>query len=835
MSQSDFVLGVLFGGPSDERSVSQNSARSFCDHVASEGIQLRRVCFSSTGHPYEVSERDMPQNTTDDYEHRFAGEDSNSRILDLEPWLKDCDLIMLAGHGRFFEDGKIQETLENMEVPFVGSCSEVCRQVFDKFEFSIAPALGELGIPSFLIDIEGLDDQQARDSALDNYERDLENWAKSRRCVNHMIVKPALGGSSIGVSRACTASKAIKAARKLYKGGYSRIVVQPDLKAGEKGALPTEFTVILVENPDGQPVALVPTEISCDDIFSYHKKYFPTNERQFFCPPSFGDEITQRIRRHAEDLFRKLNLRDFARIDGWVLRNEDIKFSDCNVISGLEQNSFLFLQAAHCGFDHQEFLHHLITSACSRRNIRCDLREDTPSQQPRRQVQVLFGGATSERQIAVQSGTNVWQKLRSSAEFEPHPYLLFEDNEGGRAVWSLPYAYALYHTVEEIGRVCNEASTIERRLAQLRAEIWQALGQRPCGAASQAQLPEKLTWEEFLARCKSSMAIVFSTVHGGEGEDGTLQSEFEAHGLLYNGSGPAASRLCMDKNATKERIRKLNIEGVGTALSRLYNWADLCDLRLSQVESVWSELQDTLKSDSIIVKPNADGCSTGVVRLANADELFSYLKFVKNGAGQIPPERKFTFQGEAKIEMPAVTPDSFLFEQFVDTAEVRPKQGKLKIRPNNWRVAQPWIEITVAVIGPEGAMRALNPSLTICSEGTNLLSVEDKFQGGTGVNLTPPPREIVSREFVDRARCGITRLANALGLRGFARIDAFLDCTTGDLLVIEVNTLPGMTASTVLFHQGLAETPPVPPLELIELIIRASHETEDAGDPGGLA
>ncbi len=47
-----------------------------------------------------------------------------------------------------------------------------------------------------------------------------------------------------------------------------------------------------------------------------------------------------------------------------------------------------------------------------------------------------------------------------------------------------------------------------------------------------------------------------------------------------------------------------------------------------------------------------------------------------------------------------------------------------------------------------------------------------------------------------------------------------MNVTNGELLVIEVNTLPGLTSSTVLFHQALAEDPQIFPRELLEKIIK---------------
>ena len=51
------------------------------------------------------------------------------------------------------------------------------------------------------------------------------------------------------------------------------------------------------------------------------------------------------------------------------------------------------------------------------------------------------------------------------------------------------------------------------------------------------------------------------------------------------------------------------------------------------------------------------------------------------------------------------------------------------------------------------------------------------------------------------------KLVTKIGIKGYARIDAFMNVSTGALIVIEVNTLPALTPSTVLYHQALVENP----------------------------
>jgi len=106
-----------------------------------------------------------------------------------------------------------------------------------------------------------------------------------------------------------------------------------------------------------------------------------------------------------------------------------------------------------------------------------------------------------------------------------------------------------------------------------------------------------------------------------------------------------------------------------------------------------------------------------------------------------------------------------------------------------------WVEVTVVVVGPKHGLVALDPSLTVVASGA-ILSLEDKFQGGTGVNITPLPPSIVSSAALAVSRERIASAANALGIEGFARIDAFLHVDTGEVMAGP----PSYTSSTPLSH-----------------------------------
>ena len=108
----------------------------------------------------------------------------------------------------------------------------------------------------------------------------------------------------------------------------TRVVLEPFAQG-------KEFTVIILENSFGLPVAILPIEIEMDytenQILDYRKKYLPTHRVRYHCPPRFSNEIMEAIQVQAEQLFKALGMRDFARFDGWVLSGGNIWFSDFNL------------------------------------------------------------------------------------------------------------------------------------------------------------------------------------------------------------------------------------------------------------------------------------------------------------------------------------------------------------------------------------------------------------------------------------------------------------------------------------------------------------------------
>ena len=778
-------IGLICGGPSAERGISLNSARSVMDHLTPMGWEIVPFYCDLQRNLYRLSPSQLYSNTPSDFDYKLA---LTAQPLTTKEFIAACDetdIVFPAIHGAFGEDGEVQELLEQNGIPFVGSPAKACRLMFDKAIANTHMAQhGFATLPNSRIDED--------DAPEVRLQKATEFFARAH--VDKVIVKPSAGGSSLGVATAATPQEAVVRAQEIFAQKHgTQALIEPYCQG-------REFTVVVLQNQQGKPVALIPTEIELigGDLFTFRHKYLPTCHVEYHCPPRFDDEVIGRIQKAAEVLFSFFGMRDFSRLDGWLLDDGRLIFSDFNPISGMEQNSYMFIQGSRIGLSHGEMLRQIVSHAAQRYGIEAKVQPKTKSATVQK-IRVLFGGTTAERQVSLMSGTNVWLKLLHTADYAPSPYILAPDNE----VWHLPYSFTLNHTVEEILARCAEAEGIVVRLHALVPPLRQHLGLPPLAANALIQ-PRRMSLDRFCQEAAEENAFVFIGLHGGDGEDGTLQAKFDHYGLAYNGSDSEASHLCMDKNATGDVLNALKDPLLTSSAKILVTVG-----QAGEAEAVWNDAVRKFGASDILIKPQSDGCSAGVVRLESAWELKLYLQALAHGQATLAAGT--LAHQPLMIELPAQA-ENLMLEPFIVTDDIHVTGLDLVHEHQTG-----WIELTVGVWEENGAYHAMSPSITV-AQG-QVLSLEEKFQGGTGVNLTPPPAEIISSTQIDLIKTKIEQASKALGIQGYARIDIFFNTRTDQTLVIEANSLPGLTPSTVIYHQALAETPPLTPQAFLSKLV----------------
>lgn len=331
-------IGVVRGGISGEHSVSLASGAQVLSHLRSEKM-------ASKYSPIDI----------------FIDKDGvwhmNGIPTTLEKVTKRVDLIINALHGDYGEDGKIQQELELMGIPYTGSgplSSAIgYNKLLTKQEFA------KLGIktpkhllfPAYQDDFDGPQNKYAERKAREVWEKMSPPW----------IVKPLTGGSSMGVHVCKTFQSLVDAFEDGMKENVS-VLVEEFIKG-------KEATVGVIDNFRGKKVyALPPIEIrvpKTSTFFDNEVKY--NGKSQEICPGNFSEEEKRELERLASLIHTGLDLSHYSRSDFIVHPKKGIYALEVNTLPGLTNESLMPKALRAVGSDLPEFIEHLIKLAIKRK------------------------------------------------------------------------------------------------------------------------------------------------------------------------------------------------------------------------------------------------------------------------------------------------------------------------------------------------------------------------------------------------------------------------------------------------------------------------------------
>lgn len=129
-----FKLVLICGGPSQERGISLNSARSVMDHLKSPYIEMTSLYVDADRQFHLISSAQLYSNTPADFDFKLFQTATKLTSSALESIMKKADLVFPVIHGIFGEDGELQTQLERYQVPFVGNSSVCCQWMFHKHQ-----------------------------------------------------------------------------------------------------------------------------------------------------------------------------------------------------------------------------------------------------------------------------------------------------------------------------------------------------------------------------------------------------------------------------------------------------------------------------------------------------------------------------------------------------------------------------------------------------------------------------------------------------------------------------------------------------------------------------
>lgn len=826
---------LVFGGASGERDISAGSIKPWITTLAGRpDVSLTVVFLDPQGRGVILPERFYYTNTCADFEIALGDDDRLSDGV-FDEVLSGAELVVPIIHGRPGEDGAFAERLEKLGVAYLFSGPEALAASFDKG--ATYERLAHIGLPvpahvvissaEWRADESGVckrtlralglnPDRKATGTPMLNASgheatEKLEANTPDHGSAETLVVKPRGSGSSLGVSL-------IEPDQGALHDAIAAALEHDDHALVEEFLDGTEFSLLVLDDESGHPQALAPTEIEKQAVvYDTRAKYLQGEGARLHTPMRVAS-MREAVREASCAAYTALGMSHMARVDGFVVGGE-VYVTDVNGISGMGFSSFVFLQTAMVGASHADIVAYLIALACGRRlserpaaTAHSRAGSGTPSAQQtpggdKPRLHLLFGGATSERQVSRQSGIFAGLCL-SSQGFDVR--FVFMDR--AQRFTEVGLFQALHHDVEEIEQLIADQAGHETLAAEAQ-RVAPGLP-RLCGDPTR-HLAVGPTQE--LAQAVAAADVVFSTLHGGVGEDGSIQAALEQCGVPYNGSGPEASRLCADKWELLERVSTLGIPGLSAPRHMLWNRSDLARLVAgSEDEQQWdtafAAFCRSLDATALVIKPRADGCSTGVKLLRSGRDLALLVTAVVALADRIEPG---SFgPGSREIKLPVPPPHWWIVERALvgDMPDALPNSGEPTDedrgdlsddsgeRLKRWFESTRFVELTCGVIEESGGqLVATTPTLSMAADSE--LSLEEKFQQGTGTNLLLS--EFVDKGVVQSLRQRIANLARSLGLAGFARIDGFYDRQNDELLIIEVNTLCAMTEATVFYTQVL--------------------------------
>ncbi|MDI6703373.1 MAG: D-alanine--D-alanine ligase [bacterium] len=310
-------IAVLMGGQSREREISLRSGERVLDSLKRQGFFAIPL----------------------DIDNNIVENLKNHKI----------DIVFIALHGRYGEDGTIQGLLETMNIPYTGSGVLASSLGMNKIASKRIFKACNIPTPSYyVIDLSN------------SLQKECENILKELSLP--LIIKPISEGSSLGV-KIIRDEKKLKSAIEdtIHEFGDAFVEKYINGKSVTVGILGVDKNLRVLPILELQPRG---------EFYDYKAKY-TKGETRFIIPARLEKEIYQKTEMVALSAHKALGCHGFSRVDIMV-SNEGTPFvHDVNTIPGLTHLSDLPAEAEHIGISYDELIFEILCSAINKPEIRC--------------------------------------------------------------------------------------------------------------------------------------------------------------------------------------------------------------------------------------------------------------------------------------------------------------------------------------------------------------------------------------------------------------------------------------------------------------------------------
>ncbi|MBE0447044.1 MAG: D-alanine--D-alanine ligase [Actinobacteria bacterium] len=309
-------VAVLMGGRSLERDVSLKSGHRVYEALREKG--------------YEVSKLDVDENL----------------IINLKQNL--IDLVYIALHGKYGEDGTVQELLEIMGIPYTGPGVYASTVGFDKALAKEIFRRKNVPTPDFFTLSAGSFREMGAAGALDDVVGKLGL---------PIVVKPAGQGSALGIK--------IAHSKEELPGALIGALSYDDKVVLEKYIKGTEVSVSVIGSEELEALPVI--EVSTQSEFFDFESMYTMGKAEYFIPARLPDKLIEKVQETAIRVHSVLDCRDVSRIDIIVGEDGMPYVLELNTSPGMTETSLLPMAAAARGIEFSELVDMLVGFALKRR------------------------------------------------------------------------------------------------------------------------------------------------------------------------------------------------------------------------------------------------------------------------------------------------------------------------------------------------------------------------------------------------------------------------------------------------------------------------------------
>jgi D-alanine-D-alanine ligase len=320
-------LAIIFGGKSTEHYVSIESARSIISYIDKSKYEVLVIGIDKSGKwilnqatKYLINAGpEMSTQTEIKTEIALSVDEKILTVIDSKTHhrLNNIDVVFPVIHGTFGEDGTLQGLLKALNVPFVGA--DILGSAIGMDKDVMKRLLRDANIPI------------ARFCLLTKDNKNTFTFEQIKQKLGlPVFIKPANGGSSIGVRKVSSANEYEDAVREAFL--YDRKVLVEEAISGR------ELECGVLGNTS--PIASVVGEVIPNDSFySYEAKYTNADGAKLRIPAEINSEIETEIQKISINAFKLLCCEGLARVDFFLQPDNKIVLNEINTIPGFTQTS----------------------------------------------------------------------------------------------------------------------------------------------------------------------------------------------------------------------------------------------------------------------------------------------------------------------------------------------------------------------------------------------------------------------------------------------------------------------------------------------------------------